>query len=148
MFKRLPVWLSSLCKRGQGIVRPIATLCFEDFFKAGDWGLEGFRTSVAVTRGGRWVRNCVCVRGTPFVTGRAREVLKPGRQYPGYNRIISWCQINVSSFQFNSHTPPYPVGNRQDCGYKETRMYQTVLWKYARLYFILYQQKPRQRKYR
>ena len=64
-------------------------MSFNGFFKAGDWGLVDFRTSVAVTRGGRWVRNCVCVRGTPFVTGRAREVLKPGRQYPGYNRIIS-----------------------------------------------------------
>lgn len=89
MFKRMHVRSNSRCKRGQGIVGPIATLSFNGFCKAGDWGLVGFRTSVAVTRGGRWVRNCVCVRGTPFVTVRAREVLKPGRQYPGYNRIIS-----------------------------------------------------------
>lgn len=89
MFKRLPLRSRSRFKRGHGIVRPIATLSFNGFFKAGDWGLVEFRTSVAVTRGGRWVRNSVCVRGTPFVTGRAREVLKPGRQYPGYNRIIS-----------------------------------------------------------
>lgn len=89
MFKKLRVRSTSPFNRGEGIVRPFATLSFKGFFKAGDWGLVDFRTSVAVTRGGRWVRNCVCVRGTPFVTGRAREVLKPGRQYPGYNRIIS-----------------------------------------------------------
>jgi hypothetical protein len=68
---------------------PVTTLSCNDFSKAGDQRLVDIRITIGVTRGGRWLRNGVSVRGTPFVTGRAREVLIPGRQYPGYNRIIS-----------------------------------------------------------
>jgi hypothetical protein len=82
MFKRLSVQSKSRFKRGQGIVRHIATLFFNGFFKAGDWGLVDFRTPVAVICGGRWVRNCVCVR----------DAIRHGESKRGFEtgETISW----------------------------------------------------------
>jgi len=82
MFKTLRVRSSSPFNRGQGIVRPIAKPSFKGFFKTGDWGLVDFRTSVVVTRGGRWVRNCVC----------ERDAIRHGESKRGFEtgETISW----------------------------------------------------------